>query len=132
MHSRDVMLLQNNISRNYHYCDQDDTFPWVCVLKYVSNSNRCHRHLEFYIFDVQKFPYLSKYKYHIFNIGRQPLASFIWSFLLVVLRILNPTGLLSFSATHSLRPSFFPSSLIARMCGVTRLIAELRGDQKHS
>ena len=63
MHSRDVMLLQNNISRNYHYCDQDDTFPWVCVLKYVSNSNRCHRHLVFYIFDVQKFPYLSKYKY---------------------------------------------------------------------
>merc|ERR1711963_858433 len=57
------MLLQNNISRNYHYYDQDDTFPWVCVLKYVSNSNRCHRHLEFYIFDVQKFPYLSKYKY---------------------------------------------------------------------
>ena len=49
--------------RNYYYCDQDDTFPWVCVLKYVSNSNRCHRHLEFYIFDVQKFPYLSKYIY---------------------------------------------------------------------
>ena len=49
--------------RNYYYCDQDDTFPWVCVLKYVSNSNCCHRHLELYIFDVQKFPYLSKYKY---------------------------------------------------------------------
>ena len=50
--------------RNYYYCDQDDTFPWVCVLKYVSNSNCCHRHLELYIFDVQKFPYLSKYIYH--------------------------------------------------------------------
>ena len=49
--------------RNYYYCDQDDTFPWVCVLKYVSNSNCCHRHLELYIFDVQKFPYLSKYIY---------------------------------------------------------------------
>ena len=38
-------------------------FPWVCVLKCVSNSNCCHRHLELYIFDVQKFPYLSKYIY---------------------------------------------------------------------
>ena len=38
-------------------------FPWVCVLKCVPNSNCCHRHLELYIFDVQKFPYLSKYIY---------------------------------------------------------------------
>ena len=51
------------LPRNYYYCNQDDTFPWVCVLKYVSNSNCCHRHLELYIFDVQKFPYLSKYIY---------------------------------------------------------------------
>ena len=51
------------LPRNYYYCNQDDTIPWVCVLKYVSNSNCCHRHLGLYIFDVQKFPYLSKYIY---------------------------------------------------------------------
>ena len=46
--------------RNYYYCNQDDTIPWVCVLKYVSNSNCCHRHLVLYISDVKKFPYLPK------------------------------------------------------------------------
>ena len=45
--------------RNYYYCDQDD-FPWVCVSKYVSKSNCCHRHLVLYISDVKKFPYLPK------------------------------------------------------------------------
>ena len=47
------------LPRNYYYCDQDD-FPWVCVSKYVSKSNCCHRHLVLYISDVKKFPYLPK------------------------------------------------------------------------
>ena len=42
---------------------QDENSLWLCFKKYVSNLICCHLHLDFYIFDVQKFPYLSKYKY---------------------------------------------------------------------
>ena len=57
----------------------------------------------------------SLYKHHIFNIGRQPLASFIWSFLLVVLRILNPTGLsIWFCFCHTFSPSLLFSFLSYR------------------
>ena len=30
MHSRDVMLLRKNISRNYYYCDQDENSLGLC------------------------------------------------------------------------------------------------------
>ena len=49
--------------RNYYYCDQDDTIPWVCVLKYVSNSNCCHRHLKEYISMSKSFHTYRKYIY---------------------------------------------------------------------
>ena len=49
--------------RNYYYCNQDDTIPWVCVLKYVSNSNCCHRHLKVYISMFKSFHTYRKYIY---------------------------------------------------------------------
>ena len=49
--------------RNYYYCNQDDTIPWVCVLKYVSNSNCCHRHLKLYISMFKSFHTYRKYIY---------------------------------------------------------------------
>ena len=49
--------------RIYYYCNQDDTIPWVCVLKYVSNSNCCHRHLKLYISMFKSFHTYRKYIY---------------------------------------------------------------------
>ena len=56
--------------RNYYYCNQDD-IPWVCVLKYASNSNCCHRHLELYISMSKSFHTYRKYIYQQSHLRRQ-------------------------------------------------------------
>ena len=69
--------------RNYYYCNQDDTIPWVCVLKYASKSNCCHRHLVLYISDVKKFPYLPKI--YISAIGMTMLMVIIMIMVMVIM-----------------------------------------------
>ena len=62
------------LPRNYYYCNQDDTFPWVCVLKYVSNSNCCHRHLKVYISMFKSFHTYRKYIYQQSIVSRFGLS----------------------------------------------------------
>ena len=67
------------LPRNYYYCNQDDTIPWVCVLKYVSNSNCCHRHLKVYISMFKSFHTYRKYIYQQSVPSAQlPVVYFLW------------------------------------------------------
>ena len=65
--------------RNYYYCNQDDTIPWVCVLKYVSNSNCCHRHLKLYISMFKSF---HTYRKYIYQQSSQQISKTIQRFLI--------------------------------------------------
>ena len=54
---------EKTVPRNYYYCVQDDNSLCLCFKSMYRTLFVADLHFDFYIFDVQKFPYLSKYKY---------------------------------------------------------------------
>ena len=87
--------------RNYYYCNQDDTIPWVCVLKYVSNSNCCHRHLKLYISMFKSFHTYRKYIY-------QQSYYQVWSVIIIIMIIL----LVIIANSNEVESSWWPRAKI--------------------